>query len=75
MFGLFAIIGTFGPLIIIGILLYRKGKSWNVLLDKENLPLLLVIPTLSLSLITFLFTMQVSNSQWKNVQEQRRAEL
>lgn len=75
MFDLFAIFFTFGSLILIAILVRRKGKSWNVLLEKEYVPLLIVVPTLSLSLITFLFTRQVSNSQFQNVEDQKKAEF
>jgi len=75
MFVLFAIVATFGSLILIVIVIRRKGKSWNILLEKEYVPLLMVVPTLSLSLITFLFAMQVSNSQLQNVQEQKRSEF
>jgi hypothetical protein len=75
MFELFAIFATFGSLILIAILVRTKGESWNILLEKEYVPLLIVVPTLSLSLITFLFTRQVSNFQLQNVQEQKRAEF
>jgi hypothetical protein len=75
MFELFAIFATFGSLILIAILIRRKGQSWNIVLEKEYVPLLIVVPTLSLSLITFLFTRQVSNSQLQNLQEQRKADF
>lgn len=72
MFDYLAIFLPLGLLILLIILIRIKEGSWAAVLGRDYIALLIILPTLSFSVVSFIFTRKVSTSQLKDTEERKR---